>query len=135
MSDMIEHSAAYLRGKPMAEATNPGIEQALRDRYDALLPGFSTSMIDVAFGQYYTRDGLDDKTRYLATVAALTTLGGQTAPQLKVHIRNALRSGASQREVAEVINQMALYGGFPAMINALNSAIEVFDAEKEQADG
>ncbi len=122
-------SEAYLRGKPVAEATNPGIEDTLRDRYDDLLPGFAQSMIDVAYGQYYTREGLDDKTRYLATVAALTALGGQTAPQLRVHIRNALRSGASQREVAEVINQMALYGGFPAMINALNTAIEVFDAE------
>lgn len=120
---------AYTRGKAMAEATNPGIEDALAARYDAILPGFSTSMMEVAFGHYYTRDGLDDKTRYLATVAALAALGGQTAPQLKVHIKNARRSGASQREVAEVINQMALYGGFPAMINALNAALEVFDAE------
>ncbi|WP_299826949.1 carboxymuconolactone decarboxylase family protein [uncultured Roseobacter sp.] len=123
-------SDAYQRGKAMAEATNPGIEAALAARYDAILPGFSTSMMEVAFGHYYTRDGLDDKTRYLATVAALAALGGQTGPQLKVHIRNALRSGASQREVAEVINQMALYGGFPAMINALNSALEVFEEEE-----
>lgn len=122
-------SDAYTRGKAMAEATNPGIEDALAARYDAILPGFSSSMMEVAFGHYYTREGLDDKTRYLATVAALAALGGQTGPQLKVHIKNALRSGASQREVAEVINQMALYGGFPAMINALNAAIEVFEAE------
>ncbi|MEO0381044.1 MAG: carboxymuconolactone decarboxylase family protein [Pseudomonadota bacterium] len=122
---------AYTRGKAMAEATNPGIEAALAARYDAILPGFSSTMMEVAFGHYYTRGGLDDKTRYLATVAALAALGGQTAPQLKVHIRNALRSGATRREVAEVINQMALYGGFPAMINALNAAIEVFEAEDE----
>lgn len=127
----MSNSEAYTRGKAMAEATNPGIEDALAARYDAILPGFSTTMMEVAFGNYYTRDGLDDKTRYLATVAALAALGGQTAPQLKVHIRNALRSGASQREVAEVINQMALYGGFPAMINALNAALEVFEAEPE----
>nr|WP_299499173.1 carboxymuconolactone decarboxylase family protein [uncultured Roseobacter sp.] len=120
---------AYTRGKAMAEATNPGIEDALAARYDAILPGFSTTMMEVAFGHYYTREGLDDKTRYLTTVAALTALGGQTGPQLKVHIRNALRSGATQREVAEVINQMALYGGFPAMINALNAALEVFEDE------
>lgn len=131
MTDAPTKSDAYLRGKPVAEATNPGIEEALRDRYDALLPGFAQSMIDVAYGQYYTRDGLDDKTRYLATVAALTALGGQTAPQLRVHIQNALRSGATEREIAEVINQMALYGGFPAMINALNTAIAVFDAAKD----
>ncbi len=126
-------SDAYTRGRAMAEATNPGIEETLAARYDAILPGFSTTMMEVAFGHYYTRDGLDDKTRYLTTVAALTALGGQTAPQLKVHIRNALRSGATQREVAEVINQMALYGGFPAMINGLNAALEVFEAEEATA--
>ncbi|WP_324751572.1 carboxymuconolactone decarboxylase family protein [Roseovarius sp. Pro17] len=125
----MSESDTYTRGKAMAEATNPGIEDALAARYDAILPGFSTMMMDVAFGHFYTRDGLDDKTRYLATVAALAALGGQTGPQLKVHIRNALRSGATQREVAEVINQMALYGGFPAMINALNAALEVVEAE------
>ncbi|NSX56606.1 carboxymuconolactone decarboxylase family protein [Parasulfitobacter algicola] len=127
-------SDAYQRGKAKAEATNPGIEETLRDRYDDLLPGFSKTMMEVPFGHYYTRGVLDDKTRYLTTVAALTALGGQTAPQLKVHIRNALRSGATKYEVAEVINQMALYGGFPAMINALNAAIEVFEAEETSDD-
>ncbi len=131
MTDVPTSSDAYLRGKPAAEATNPGIEDALRARYDGLLPGFAETMIDVAYGQYYTRDGLDDKTRYLTTVAGLTVLGGQTAPQLRVHIQNALNAGASEREIAEVINQMALYGGFPAMINALNTAIAVFDAAKD----
>ena len=37
--------------------------------------------------------------------------------------------GITQREIAETIMQMSLYGGFPAMINALNAAIEVFDTE------
>ncbi len=127
MSPDVTQSEAYLRGKPVAEATNPGIEETLRARYDAVLPGFAASLIEVAYGHYYTRDGLDDKTRYLSTVAALAAMGGQTKPQLQVHIRNALRAGASPREVSEVINQMALYGGFPAMINALNAAIEVFE--------
>ena len=119
----------YERGLAAAEATNPGIKDALAARYDALLPGFSKSLIEVAYGHFYTRPGLDDKTRYLSTVAALTALGGQTAPQLKIHVKNSLNAGATPEEIAEVIHQMALYGGFPAMINALNAAIEVFDAE------
>lgn len=71
--------------------------------------------------------GLDLKTRYLATIAALTALGGQTRPQLKVNIAGALDIGATQKEIAEVIWQMALYGGFPAAINGLNAALEVFE--------
>ncbi|RVT83959.1 carboxymuconolactone decarboxylase family protein [Rhodobacteraceae bacterium CCMM004] len=117
---------AYTRGSAAAEATNPGLEETLRDRYDPVLPGFGRSLVEVVYGHFYTRPGLDDKTRYLATVAGLTVLGGQTGPQLRIHVQNALNAGETSREVAEVIHQMALYGGFPATISALNAALEVF---------
>ncbi len=118
---------SYAKGQELAEEYNPGMEAALRGRYDDLVPGLSKSVVDFAWGQQYGREGLDIKTRWLATVAALTALGGQTRPQLKVNIAAALRSGASRREVGEVIWQMALYGGFPAAINGLNAALEVFE--------
>lgn len=123
---------SYAKGQEMAEAYNPGMEQALAGRYDDLVPGLSRSVVDFAWGQQYGRDGLDAKTRWLATIAALTALGGQTRPQLKVNIAAALRAGATQREIGEVIWQMSLYGGFPAAINGLNAALEVFD---EHGDG
>ena len=123
----------YDAGKTLSEQYNPGMEAALRGRYDALVPGLSKSVVDFAWGQHYARDGLDIKTRWLATVAALTALGGQTRPQLKVNIAAALRAGATQREIGEVIWQMALYGGFPAAINGLNAALEVF-AEQEASN-
>lgn len=123
---------SYARGQELAEAYNPGIEEALAGRYDDLVPGLSRSVVDFAWGQQYGREGLDTKTRWLATIAALTALGGQTRPQLKVNIAAALRAGATQREIGEVIWQMSLYGGFPAAINGLNAALEVF-AEQEDA--
>ena len=52
-----------------------------------------------------------------------------TRPQLKVNIASALRAGATRREIGEVIWQMALYGGFPAAINGLNAALEVFEEQ------
>ncbi|MEO0912037.1 MAG: carboxymuconolactone decarboxylase family protein [Pseudomonadota bacterium] len=116
-------------GRALAERLMPGLEAALAERYDAWLPGLSTWQMDTVWEGVYARDGLDVKTRQLATVAALAALGGQTRPQLKVHVASALKMGASPREISEVILQMALYGGFPAMINALNAAIEVFEAE------
>lgn len=116
----------YERGKVLAEELNPGMEDALRKRYGHLVPGMAESVVDFAFGQQYARDGLDIKTRYLATIAALTAIGGQTKPQLKVIIAGALKVGASEREIGEVIWQMALYGGFPAAVNGLNAALEVF---------
>ncbi|MEO0730810.1 MAG: carboxymuconolactone decarboxylase family protein [Pseudomonadota bacterium] len=120
----------YKLGQTLSERFNPGMEAALEKRYRDLVPGLSKSVVDFAWGQQYGREGLDEKTRWLVTVGALTALGGQTRPQLKVNIKAALEAGASEREIGEAIWQMALYGGFPAAINGLNAALEVFDEVK-----
>lgn len=114
-------------GREIVDEVNPGMEAVLEARYGHLLPGMAESVVEFAYGRQYARPGLDLKTRYLATVAALTAQGGQTKPQLKVNIQGALKVGATREEIAEVIWQMALYGGFPAAINGLNAAIEVFE--------
>jgi 4-carboxymuconolactone decarboxylase len=71
------------------------------------------------------RPGLDKRSRQLATVAALTAMG-TAMPQLKVHIHGALNVGCEPDEIVEAILQMAVYAGFPAAINGLNVAREVF---------
>ncbi len=121
--------STYERGKALSEEVNPGMEEALAARYDALVPGLSRMVVEVPYGTFYSRGVVDEKTRLLATVAALTAQGGQTRPQLKVNIASARAVGASREEICEIIYQMTLYGGFPAMINGLNAAIEVFEAE------
>jgi 4-carboxymuconolactone decarboxylase len=68
---------------------------------------------------------LDLKSREIAVVAALTALGNAT-PQLKVHIHGALNVGCSRQEIVEVVIQMAVYAGFPAALNGLFAAKEVF---------
>jgi 4-carboxymuconolactone decarboxylase len=77
-----------------------------------------------------SRPGLDRHTRQLATIAALTALGN-AQPQLRVHIAGALNVGCRPQEVVEVILQMAVFAGFPAAINALNVAREVFEQRPE----
>jgi 4-carboxymuconolactone decarboxylase len=97
------------------------IVAGLRD----IAPDFADYLIEFAFGDIHARPGLDLKTRQIATVAALTALG--TAPaQLKVHIGGALHVGCSRQEIVEVIMQMAVYAGFPAALNGLAAAKEVF---------
>ncbi|MEP5732518.1 MAG: carboxymuconolactone decarboxylase family protein [Sulfitobacter sp.] len=130
---MATSTGSYDTGKALSERVNPGMEDALRARYDALVPGMARTVVDVAYGQFYARGTVDEKTRLLATVAALTALGGQTNPQLKVNIASARAVGASREEISEIIFQMALYGGMPAMINGLNAALDVFEAEEEGA--
>lgn len=130
MSAHSPHIDTYAKGKALSEAVNPGMEDALRARYEDLVPGLAETVVDVAYGKFYAREGVDEKTRLLATIAALTAMGSQTKPQLQVNIQSALNVGATEKEIAEIIFQMTLYGGFPAMINALNAAIEVFDRQE-----
>jgi 4-carboxymuconolactone decarboxylase len=89
-------------------------------------PDFARYLIEFSFGDIYSRGGLDLKSREIATVAALVAMGN-AFPQLKVHINGALNVGCSREEVIEVIIQMAVYAGFPAALNGLSAAKEVFD--------
>ncbi|MFL6391459.1 MAG: carboxymuconolactone decarboxylase family protein [Nitrososphaeraceae archaeon] len=94
-------------------------------------PDFARYIIEFPFGDVYSRTGLDLKSREIATVAALVTMGNALS-QLKVHINGALNVGCSQTEVIEVIIQMAVYAGFPAALNGLSAAKEVFDERGKQ---
>jgi 4-carboxymuconolactone decarboxylase len=96
-----------------------------------IAPDLARYIIEFPFGDIYCRPGLDLKSREIATVAALTALGN-AAPQLKVHIHAALNVGVTRVEVVEVILQMAVYAGFPAALNGMFAAREVFQARDEK---
>jgi 4-carboxymuconolactone decarboxylase len=85
--------------------------------------------IEFIFGDILSRTELDIKSREIATVAALTVLGS-AQPQLRFHIHGALNVGWTREEVTEIILQMAVYAGFPAALNGMSVAREVF-AERD----
>lgn len=91
-----------------------------------IAPDFAKVLIEFPFGDIYSRPDLDLKSREIATVAALCAMGN-AAPQLKVHIHGALNVGCSPKEVVEVLMQMAVYAGFPAALNGLFAAQDVFN--------
>ena len=97
-----------------------------------IAPDFAKYLIEFPFGDIYSRSQLDLKSREIGVVAALTALGNAT-PQLKVHIHGALNVGSTRDEVVEIIMQMAVYAGFPAALNGLFAAKEVF-AERNVAE-
>ena len=66
-------------------------------------PDLGRFIIEYAFGDIYTRDGLDLKSREIAVVAALTAMG-TARPQLKVHMNGALNTGSSINEIKEELN-------------------------------
>jgi 4-carboxymuconolactone decarboxylase len=115
----------------MARAFNPALETFKVKGFEDMIPTMSKDMMEMAFGRTFNRDGLDAKTRMLVTLAALTVLGAQAEPQLRLTVRHALEAGATQREIAETIYQMSMFGGLPAMQKALEIAQSVF-AETEE---
>lgn len=127
-----EHSAAYRRGMDELRKHLGPMADAYIQKIKALSPEFAWVNVTFPFGELYARDVLDDKTRELCTVAALT-VQGFALPQLKIHVEAARRCGASREEIAEVITQMIAYGGFPAATNALMTAKAVFDGEADQS--
>jgi 4-carboxymuconolactone decarboxylase len=90
-----------------------------------IAPDFANYIFEFSFGDIYSRPGLDLRAREIATIAALTAMGTAT-PQLKVHIEAGLNVGLTREEITEVIMQMAVYAGFPAALNGLFAAKDVF---------
>jgi 4-carboxymuconolactone decarboxylase len=97
-----------------------------------IAPDFARYLIEFPFGDIYSRPQLDLKSREIAVVAALTALGN-APPQLKVHINGALNVGCTREEIVEVIMQMSVYAGFPAALNGLFAAKDVFKERESQA--
>jgi 4-carboxymuconolactone decarboxylase len=115
----------FQKGWKKFEEIHGPIAKATRESLKDVSPELSRFVTEFAFGEIYSRPGLDLKTRQMLTVASLTTLGN--APlQLKSHIKGALNVGCTQQEIVEVILQMAVYAGFPAAMNAMYAAKEVF---------
>ncbi len=115
----------YARGWQKLQEIDGEAGERVIDSLKDIAPDFARYLIEFPFGDIYSRPGLDLKSREIATVAALTALGN-AAPQLKVHIQAALNVGCSRQEVVETIMQMAVYAGFPAALNGLFAAKEVF---------
>lgn len=76
-------------------------------------------IVEFAFGDIYSRDGLSLRDRELVTVAILTVLSGRE-PQLDVHLRAARNVGLSIEELRETIIHTVPYAGFPTAINAMH---------------
>jgi 4-carboxymuconolactone decarboxylase len=85
-----------------------------------------------AWGDIWTRPGLDHRTRSLVTIALLAAGGNHE--ELKLHVRATRNTGATADEVKEVLLQVAVYAGVPAANAAFRVAKSVFEEmQKEDA--
>jgi 4-carboxymuconolactone decarboxylase len=78
-----------------------------------------------AWGEIWTRPGLDRKTRSCITLTALVALGREE--ELAMHVRAALRNGLTAEEIKEVLLHTAIYCGVPAANSAFAVAQHVLD--------
>jgi 4-carboxymuconolactone decarboxylase len=126
---MIMNSERFERGwKKLKEVDGEAGEKVIESLRD-IAPDLGKYTIEFPFGDIYSRPDLDLRSREIAVVAALTALGN-AAPQLKVHINGALNVGVTRPEVVEIITMMAVYAGFPASLNGMAAAKDVF-AERD----
>lgn len=122
---MMSSNERYTRGEKALAEIDGQAGQAVIDSLADIAPDLARYVIEFAFGDVYSRPGLDLRAREIATIAALTAMG-TARPQLKVHINAGINVGLSQQEVVETIMQMAVYAGFPAALNGIAAAREVF---------
>ena len=118
-------SNRYSRGQQTLERIHGPIGEGVMDALKDIAPDFSRFIIEFPYGDIYSRGVLSPKERQIATIASLMTLGN-AIPELKAHIQGALNVGCTRQEIVEVIIQMAVYAGFPAAVNAIFTAQEVF---------
>ena len=82
------------------------------DGADDVTREFQDFITRYAWGEIWTRPGLDRRTRSCITLTALVELG--RLEELELHVRSALRNGLSEDEIKEVLLHAAIYCGVPA---------------------
>jgi len=104
---------------------NPKAEAALHEALDDIAPDMVGFVVEFGYADLYARPGLAPADRQVATIAALAALGN-AEPQLKFHIDAGLNVGLTPQEVVETLYVTTVFAGFPAGLNALSVARQVF---------
>lgn len=118
-------STRYTRGQQTLSSIHGHIGESVMETLKEIAPDFAHMIIEFPYGDIYSRGVLTPKERQIATIASLTTLGNSPT-ELKAHIQGGLNVGCTRQEIVEVLMQMAVYAGFPAALNAILIAKEVF---------
>ena len=117
-------SDTYERGMKVRRAVHG---DAHVDRATAGITDFNREFQDLitryAWGEIWTRPGLDRKTRSYLVLTALIALGHWD--EFRMHVNSAFNNGVTESELKEVILQSAIYLGVPAANHAFKEAATV----------
>ncbi|MDE0943155.1 MAG: carboxymuconolactone decarboxylase family protein [Alphaproteobacteria bacterium] len=93
---------------------------------------FQEMVTEYAWGGVWGDDALEKKTRSFINLAMLAALGRGT--EFELHFRGAINNGCTQDELRAVLEQVTIYCGMPAGVEAFRIARRVLDELKDQAD-
>jgi 4-carboxymuconolactone decarboxylase len=127
---MTQGEAVHERGiKVRREVLGDEHVDAAIERTTDFTADFQDFITRYAWGEIWSRPGLDRRTRSCITLTALVALG--KLDELEMHVRAALRNGLTQDEIKEVLLQSAIYCGVPAAYSAFAVAQGVL-ADRDQ---
>ena len=107
------------------------VERANKKNYaDPMMRKFIDVATEAVFGTLWTRPGLDLKTRTLVCVVSDAATGRE--PELRIHLRMALRQGWTETELIETLIHMSGYVGVPIIREAMIAAGQVFAEVKAE---
>jgi 4-carboxymuconolactone decarboxylase len=92
---------------------------------------FQRYITETAWGDVWSRPGLDHRTRHIVTLSVLAALGRET--ELEMHIRATPNTGVTPDDLKEVFLQVAVYAGVPAANTAFAVAKRVYAQSQEEA--
>jgi 4-carboxymuconolactone decarboxylase len=119
---------AHERGmKARREVLGDEHVDAAVERTSEFTADFQDLITRYAWGEIWTRPGLDRRTRSAITLTALIATG--RFEELRMHVRAALRNGLEEDEIKEVLLQSAIYCGVPAANTAFAVAQEVLEGD------
>lgn len=118
-------SVRFERGSKKINELMENADQGVLKGLGKVAPDLADYVIEFVFGDLYSRSGLDLKTKQILTVTMLATLGN-AKPQLAYHIKCALNIGITREEIIHIMTHLAGYAGFPAALNGVTTAKEVF---------
>ena len=119
----------FRQGESILNKVTKSDGKSVIDGLKSISPELGEFIVEFAYGDVISRTGLTLKQRELSTIAMLGAMNC-CAPQLKVHIHGCINVGCTKNEIIETLLQICVYAGFPAAINAMNCAKEIFEMEK-----
>lgn len=96
-----------------------------QDALASVAPDLRKLIIEFAYGDIYSRKGLDEKKRALVVISSVVTQGA--LPQIKTHVARGLQIGLTPTEIVEAMMQLIPYVGFPRVQNALTVVNQLFE--------